>query len=61
MPWKSTAQARWGHSPAGVKALGGKAAVSEWDHATPKGSLKARKPATRTGKNISLRSLMRAR
>ena len=39
MPWKSVAQARWGHSPAGLKALGGKAAVSEWDAATPKGSL----------------------
>lgn len=39
MPWKSIQQARWGHSPAGLKALGGKAAVSEWDAATPKGSL----------------------
>lgn len=39
MPWKSIQQARWGHSPAGVKALGRKAAVSEWDAATPKGSL----------------------
>jgi hypothetical protein len=63
MPWKSVQQARWGHSPSGVKALGGKAKVSEWDNATPKGSLpaKVRKPATRTGKNISLRSLMRAK
>jgi hypothetical protein len=42
MPWKSKAQAAWGHSPTGVKALGGKAAVSEWDAATPKGSLPAK-------------------
>ena len=39
MPWKSVEQARWGHSPAGLKALGGREAVSEWDAATPKGSL----------------------
>lgn len=39
MPWKSKAQAAWGHSPAGLRALGGKSAVSEWDSVTPKGSL----------------------
>jgi len=39
MPWQSTAQAKWGHSPAGLKALGGSSKVSEWDAATPKGSL----------------------
>ena len=39
MPWKSVSQAKWGHSPAGLKALGGKAKVSEWDSATAKGSL----------------------
>ena len=39
MPWLSKAQARWGHSPSGVKALGGESAVHEWDAATPKGSL----------------------
>jgi len=38
MPWKSKAQAAWGHSPAGEKALGGSAKVAEWDAATPKGS-----------------------
>jgi hypothetical protein len=42
MPWKSKAQAAWGHSPEGLKALGGKSAVSEWDSATPKGSLPER-------------------
>jgi len=34
MPWRSVQQARWGHSPAGLKALGGKEAVGEWDRAT---------------------------
>lgn len=38
MPWKSVQQARWGHSPSGLKALGGKAAIREWDQATPQGS-----------------------
>lgn len=56
MPWASKAQARWGHSPSGVKALGGKAKVAEWDKATPKGSLKKR-----VGKTVSLASLLRAR
>lgn len=41
MPWKSVAQARWGHSSSGKKALGGKTA--EFDAATPKGSLKGTK------------------
>jgi hypothetical protein len=37
MPFISKAQTRWGHSPAGIKALGGQAAVNEWQAATPKG------------------------
>ncbi len=36
MPWKSKQQARWGHSPAGEAALGGKGKVAEWDKATTK-------------------------
>jgi len=39
MPWKSKAQARWGHTAEGEKTLGGKSSVSEWDSATVKGSL----------------------
>lgn len=39
MPWRSIQQARWGHSPAGEKALGGPAKVKEWDQATTPGSL----------------------
>ena len=34
MPWKSEQQRKWGHSPSGIKALGGKKAVKEWDDAT---------------------------
>ena len=35
MPFVSDAQRRWGNSPAGVKALGGKEKVAEWEsHAT---------------------------
>jgi len=63
MPWASKAQARWGHSPAGLKALGGAAKVAEWDNATPKGSLKARVGKTgyrpKVGRKISLKSLMK--
>lgn len=57
MPWRSKAQARWGHSPTGEKALGGKASVSEWDSATTKGSLPERKkpviPRRKNGNNTS--------
>lgn len=31
MPWKSDAQRRWGHTEAGLKALGGADKVAEWD------------------------------
>ncbi len=34
MPWKSKSQRAWGHSPEGIKALGGKKNVAEWDKAT---------------------------
>jgi hypothetical protein len=34
MPYKSKAQERWAHTPEGTSALGGKAAVSEWDSAS---------------------------
>ena len=40
MPWRSKDQAAWGHSPSGIKALGGASKVAEWDAATPHGSLK---------------------
>ena len=44
MPWQSKAQAAWGHSPSGLKALGGASKVREWDSATSKGSLPDMKP-----------------
>ena len=34
MPWKSVKQRQWGHTHEGMKALGGKKAVEEWDRAT---------------------------
>ena len=34
MPFLSKKQAAWGNSPAGQKALGGKAKVAEWNGAT---------------------------
>jgi hypothetical protein len=58
VPWASKRQARWGHSEAGKKALGGPAAVAEWDASTPKGSLTDKAPGAigaafrkRKGKN----------
>lgn len=36
MPWKSEQQRKWGHTKDGIKALGGKAKVQEWNRATPK-------------------------
>ena len=30
----SKAQQRWAHTPAGIKALGGKSKVKEWEDAT---------------------------
>jgi len=34
MPYRSEAQRRWAHTPTGMKALGGKKAVEEWDRET---------------------------
>lgn len=57
MPWKSKAQAAWGHSASGVKALGA-AGVKEWDKATPKGSLKVKRVSK--GPTMKLSALKRA-
>lgn len=35
MPLVSQAQRKWAHSPSGLRALGGKAAVAEWESETP--------------------------
>jgi len=34
MPYKSRQQEKWAHTPSGLKALGGKSAVKEWDAAS---------------------------
>lgn len=34
MPYRSEAQRRWAHTPEGLAALGGEAAVEEWDAAS---------------------------
>ena len=47
MPFVSDAQRRWGHTPAGMKALGGPAKVAEWDAATKGKNLPER--ASRVG------------
>lgn len=44
MPYKSEAQKKWAHTKEGTKALGGKAAVKEWDIATGKKKLPKRVP-----------------
>jgi hypothetical protein len=45
MPYKSDAQRKWAHTPAGTKALGGKNKVKEWDKAS-----KGRKTPERASK-----------
>lgn len=52
MPWLSKAQARWGNSPAGLKALGGEEKVSEWNRATTK-PLPERKGKTKEQKSLA--------
>lgn len=42
MPYKSEAQRKWAHTPAGLKALGGKKNVAEWDKTTGKKKLPKR-------------------
>lgn len=36
MPFVSKNQQAWGHTKEGIKALGGKKNVAEWNKATPK-------------------------
>lgn len=48
MPFKSEAQRRWAYTPAGTKALGGKAKVQEWENAT--GNKKLPKVVKKKGK-----------
>lgn len=48
MPWVSAKEQRWGHSKAGLKALGGPAKVSEWDAATDFSNLPEKTPKKNT-------------
>lgn len=43
MPYQSTAQERWAHTPSGEKALGGPEKVKEWDAASKGMKLPERK------------------
>lgn len=52
MPFISKAQMRWGNSPAGQKALGGKEKVAEWNGAT-KRALPERITPTKEQKTLS--------
>lgn len=49
-PFVSKAQQRWGNSPAGQKALGGKDKVAEWNGAT-KSAIPERKGPTKEQKS----------
>ena len=55
MPFKSKAQQRWGHTAEGMKALGGKSAVSEWDSATNEKSLPQKKGLRQSAKKVGLK------
>ena len=64
MPWASTAQAAWGHSPEGMQALGGPEKVKEWDQAseglalperTAKSRLQGASPKARHRLNLKTR------
>jgi len=63
MPWQSTQQQRWGHTPAGLRALGGPMKVAEWDRASKGLKLPriARPPKPRMLKTklVPLKSLVR--
>lgn len=50
MPYKSEAQRKWAHSPKGMKALGGKKKVEEWDRASKGKKLPPRVKKTGTKK-----------
>lgn len=49
MPWLSRKQQKWGHSPSGVKALGGESSVKEWDSKTDFKSLPEKKESQGRG------------
>jgi len=57
MPYVSTAQRGWAHTPAGEKALGGPAKVAEWDRASKgKTNLPGHVPAHAQGGTVMAKS-----
>jgi hypothetical protein len=50
MPFLSRAQQRWGHTAAGLRALGGASKVAEWDAATRGKKLPQRKKKAKARK-----------
>jgi hypothetical protein len=44
MPFKSVQQEKWAYTPAGTRALGGKAKVAEWQSATNQKALPEKAP-----------------
>lgn len=52
MPFVSKKQNAWGHTPTGTKALGGKAAVKEWESETNYSKLPERKKRKTRGVKI---------
>lgn len=62
MPFKSKAQVEWAHTPEGTKALGGKAAVDEWDKETADRKLPERKaPPRHDSQSVRMRHTARPR
>lgn len=59
MPFKSDAQRKWAHSPAGMKALGGPGKVAEWDMASK--GMKLPKKAPAMGGLLKLKSTRRGK
>jgi len=49
MPFVSKAQSAWAHTPAGMKALGGEAAVKEWEKDTNYAKIPKRKKTVKGG------------
>lgn len=49
MPFASKQQMKWGHTPEGQKALGGPAAVREWDQSTNQSTLPDKVPQRKPG------------
>jgi hypothetical protein len=53
MPFKSSAQNAWAHTPEGTKALGGPSKVKEWEGATDYASLPKHVPAHAGGGKVN--------